>query len=316
MLFRSLSVGLLDVLTLPQRADLARMQLAQARIRLSADVVDQVTQVRQAWVRAVASNALLTYAQQVAQAAQASEALAARMQAVGNFNAITRSKHQLFSAQAQMQLVAAQQLSLSRKEELVRLLGLDAAQAAQLQLPDRLPVLPAQAMQVQAAASQAMQQRLDIRMAQAELDAAARAQGLTDITSRVDVELTAIGGKVDNSGTNTPRTGAQIGVKLPVLDTGDLQRSQMNERTLAAANHLQSVALQAASTLRETHAAYLAAFQIARQYQEEFLPLRQRIAEENLLRYNAMQISVFDLDRKSTRLNSSHSQQSRMPSSA
>ena len=54
-----LTFGLLDVLTLPQRADIARLKLAQAQIKLSADVVDQVTQVRQAWVRVVAARATL-----------------------------------------------------------------------------------------------------------------------------------------------------------------------------------------------------------------------------------------------------------------
>ena len=69
----------------------------------------------------------------------------------------------------------------------------------------------------------------------------------------------------------------------------------MNAQTLAAANRLQAAALEAASGLRETHAAYLSAFGIARQFKDELLPLRQRIADENLLRYNAMQIGVFDL---------------------
>ena len=290
-----LTFGLLDVLTLPQRADIARLKLAQAQIRLSADVVDQVTLVRQAWVRAVAANASLHYAHMVADAAQASDELAARMLAAGNFNALTRSRHQLFHLQAQMQLAAAQQLKLSRTEELVRLLGLDAAQAMQLQLPDKLPDLPTQTIDIQVAATQAVQQRLDIRMAKAELETAARAQGLTGITSRLDVELTVIGGTVNSSGTTTKRSGAQISFKLPLFDAGDMQRTQMNAQTLAAANRLQATALEAASGLRETHAAYLSAFGIARQFKDELLPLRQRIADENLLRYNAMQIGVFDL---------------------
>ena len=290
-----LTFGLLDVLTLPQRADMARLKLAQAQIRLSADVVDQVTLVRQAWVRAVAANASLHYAHMVADAAQASDELAARMHAAGNFNALTRSNHRLFHVQAQMQLAAAQQSKLSRTEEFVRLLGLDAAQALQLQLPDQLPDLPSQALDIQTAATQAVQQRLDIRMAKAELETAARAQGLTGITSRLDVELTVIGGTVNSSGTTTKRSGTQISVKLPLFDAGDMYRMQMNAQTLAAANRLQAAATQAASSLRETHAAYQTAFGIARQFQDEVLPLRQRIADENLLRYNAMQIGVFDL---------------------
>ena len=290
-----LTFGLLDVLTLPQRADLARLKLAQAQLSLSADVVDQVTQVRQAWVRAVAARASLHYAHKVADAALASDELAARMLAAGNFNALTRSKHRLFHVQAQMQLAAAQQSNLSRTEELVRLLGLDAAQALQLRLPDTLPELPVTALSSQDAARQAVQQRLDIRMAKAELETAARAQGLTGITSLLDVDLTVIRGKVTGNGSSVKRSGAEISVKLPLFDAGDMQRAQMNAQTLAAANRLQATAVEAASSLRETHSAYLSAFGIARQFKDELLPLRQRIADENLLRYNAMQIGVFDL---------------------
>jgi outer membrane protein TolC len=290
-----LTFGLLDVLTLPQRADIARLKLAQAQIKLSADVVDQVTQVRQAWVRAVAARAALHYAHKVADAALASDELAARMLAAGNFNALTRSKHRLFHVQAQMQLAAAQQSKLSRTEELVRLLGLDATQALQLQLPDKLPELPVTAISTESAAQQAVQQRLDIRMAKAELETAARAQGLTGITSLLDVQLTVIGGTVNSGGTDTKRSGAQISVKLPLFDGGDMQQSQMHAQTLAAANRLRAAATDAASSLRETHAAYSTAFAIARQFQDEVLPLRQRMADENLLRYNAMQIGVFDL---------------------
>ena len=286
-----LTFGLLDVLTLPQRADIARSKLAQAQLRMSAEVVDQVTQVRQAWVRAVAARASLHYAQQVAEAAQASDELAARMQAAGNFNALTRSKHRMFHLQSQMQLAAAQQQKLMRTEELVRLLGLDTTQAAQLLLPD----IPDQALDVQAAATLAAQQRLDIRMAKAELETAARAQGLTGITSLLDVDLTVIRGKVTGNGSSVKRSGAEINVKLPLFDAGDMQRAQMNAQTLAAANRLQATAVEAASSLRETHSAYLSAFGIARQFKDELLPLRQRIADENLLRYNAMQIGVFDL---------------------
>ena len=252
--------------------------------------------MRQAWVRAVAARAALHYAHKVADAALASDELAARMLAAGNFNALTRSKHRLFHVQAQMQLAAAQQSKLSRTEELVRLLGLDATQALQLQLPDKLPELPVTAISTESATQQAVQQRLDIRMAKAELETAARAQGLTGITSLLEVELTVIGGTVNSGGTDTKRSGAQISVKLPLFDGGDMQQSQMHAQTLAAANRLRAAATDAASSLRETHAAYSTAFAIARQFQDEVLPLRQRMADENLVRYNAMQIGVFDSD--------------------
>ena len=58
---RILSFGLLDLLTLPRRQAIAQSQIAQAKIQLSANVVEQVTQVRQAWVRAVSSGQVLQH---------------------------------------------------------------------------------------------------------------------------------------------------------------------------------------------------------------------------------------------------------------
>ena len=56
---RLLSFGLLDLLTLPTRKGIAEQRIKQTQLRLSSDVVDQVTQVRQAWVRAVAAQQTL-----------------------------------------------------------------------------------------------------------------------------------------------------------------------------------------------------------------------------------------------------------------
>jgi outer membrane protein TolC len=47
--------------------------------------------------------------------------------------------------------------------------------------------------------------------------------------------------------------------------------------------------------IREAYAAYRAAHAIAVRERDEVLPLRQSIAAQDLERYNAAQISVFDL---------------------
>ena len=81
---RILSFGLLDLLTLPTRKGIAERRIKQTQLRLSSDVVDQVTQVRQSWVRAVAAQQTLAYTHQVVASAQASADLAKRMQASWN----------------------------------------------------------------------------------------------------------------------------------------------------------------------------------------------------------------------------------------
>jgi outer membrane protein TolC len=60
-------------------------------------------------------------------------------------------------------------------------------------------------------------------------------------------------------------------------------------------NRVAALGVQAQSEVRESHAAYRTAYELARHYRDEVVPLRKRISEENLLRYNGMLISVFEL---------------------
>jgi len=294
---RLLSFGLLDLLSLPHRQGIAEQRIRQAQLRLTGEVVDQLTQVRQAWVRAVAAAQSLGYARQVHASAEAGAELARRMEAVGNFNKLSRARQQLFYADAATQLAAAQHETTVRREELARLLGLDDAQASALKLPERLPALPKAPLAPEAIGQQAQSARLDIRLAQAGLDAAAQSQGLERISSLTDIELGIRHDTVfDNAaGTRESKKGYEISLRLPIFDTGGLQRDAMNARTLAAMNQLEAVLRAAGSNLRESYSAYRTAYDISRHHRDEVLPLRRAIAEENQLRYNAMLIGVFEL---------------------
>ena len=53
--------------------------------------------------------------------------------------------------------------------------------------------------------------------------------------------------------------------------------------------------IQARSEVREAFSAYRTAFDLSRHYRDEIVPLRKRISEEVLLRYNGMLMSVFEL---------------------
>jgi len=294
---RLLSIGLLDLLTLPQRNAIAQRRIAQSQLRLSLDVIDQVTQVRQAWVKAVAAQQSLSYARQVVDSAQAGAELARRLQAVGNFNKLARARQQVFYADAATQLALVQHTATSTREELTRLLGLTDAQAGQLKLPERLPDLPKAPRNPADVSRLASASRLDIRMAEAAFGAAAKAQGLNFVTSFTDIELGMIRNTVFDNADSTKTTGRgfEISLRLPIFDWGGPQRDAMNAQTLAAANRLEAVVRAAGSNLREGYSAYRTAYDITRHYRDEVIPLRKTISEENVLRYNGMLIGVFEL---------------------
>ncbi len=295
---RLLSFGLLDLLTLPQRNAIAQRRIAHSQLRLSSDVIDHVTQVRQAWVKAVAAQQSLSYARQVVDSAEASAELARRLQAVGNFNKLTRARQQMFYADAATQLAGAQHMATSAREELTRMLGLTDAQAEQLKLAERLPDLPKAPRDPADVSKLASAARLDIRIAQSAFEAAAKAQGLNFVTSFTDIELGIIRNNTvfDNEhGTKTTGRGFEISLRLPIFDWGGPQRDAMNAQTLAAANRLEAAVRAAGSNLRQAYSAYRTAYDITRHYRDEVIPLRKTISEENVLRYNGMLIGVFEL---------------------
>jgi len=294
---RLLTVGLIDLLTYPARQGVARARLAAEEERLGAEVVRKVTDVRKAWVRAVAARERLGYARQVFEAAGAAAELARRMQATGNFGTAQRVRQQGFYADAATQLALAQHEATAGREELVRQLGLAQAQVPLLVLAERLPDLPGTPLQPGEVGAAARSGNLDVHVARAEFEAAARAQGLGAVTSLVDVEGGLRRDTVfDNAeGSRATGRGYELDVTLPVFDWGGMKRDGMNARTLAAGNELEASLRTAGSRLRETYSAYRTAHDIARHYREEVIPLQQTLSEENVLRYNAMLIGVFEL---------------------
>lgn len=292
-----IAFGLLDLLTLPQRYSMAQQKIDQTLLQLTSNVIEHVTQVRQTWVTAVAARQSLFYAKQVHDAAQASAELARLLASAGNFNKIQRARQQTFYADATAKWATAQHAATFAREELIRLFGLTDSQAHHLLLPDRLPDLPKEPLSPAQAGSSTSKTRLDIRLAQAEYEAAAKAQGLALLPSFTDVELGLRYDTVKDrtDGHKTDKRGYEVSVSLPIFDWGDNQRDEMNARTLAAAYRLEATLRAAGSNLRQNYSAYRTAYDIARHYRDEVVPLRKAVSEENLLRYNGMLIGVFEL---------------------
>jgi outer membrane protein TolC len=290
---RALSVSLLDLILLPARLERAELRQRQTRLATSAKVVRLVAEVRQAWVRAVAARQMAAYYGDVREAAEAGAELARRMQSVGNFSRLQRAQHQAFYADAVANQVRALHGATAAREALVRLLGLPAGQVRKLQLLERLPDLPEAPRDEADVAKAALDERLDVQLARADLDGTARDLGLTRVTSVVNgLEL----GGVLNTETGKPsKRGYELELPLPLFDFGDASRAGAEARYLAAANRTAQVAVDADSQVREAYGSYRSAWDLARHYRDEIVPLRKSISDEMLLQYNGMLIGVFEL---------------------
>jgi outer membrane protein TolC len=288
---RFLGIGLTELLTWPWRSDIAQRDIDALRLQLARDVLAHNSEVRAAWVRAVAAQQLVVYHRQVQDAAAASAELARRMQAVGNFSRLQRAREQAFLADATTQLARALAAATVEREALVRKLGLDAGDAERLQLPERLPDLPAQTRHGDEVAQRAMNERLDLLLARAQLGAAQRATGLETV-QLFDIELAA----VSELGPGGERgRGFEAGIRLPLLDPGIALRQASSAKLLAAQNRFEQVRIEAGSVLRERYVLYRSAHDVARHQRDEVVPLKRSITDEMLLKYNGMLVGVFEL---------------------
>ena len=288
---RKLGIGLTELLTWPWRQDAAARELQALRLQLARQVLAHNAEVRAAWVRAVAAQQLLSYQRQVLDAAETGAELARRMQAAGNFSRLQRAREQDFVGSARAQLARAQTAASAERENLVRRLGLDEADAARLRLPEQLPPLPPQPLPADVVAQRAMDERLDLLLARAQLGAAQRTQGLETVRL-FDIELAAVR---DQAADGTRGPGTEVALALPLFDTGGNLRQEASARVRAAQARFEQVRREAGSLLRERYAAYRSAYDVALQQRDEVLPLKRTIGDEMLLRYNGMLASVFEL---------------------
>ena len=292
-LTRAITLPLLDVLLLPARTRQADAAQRRLQLQLATDVLRAADAARDAWVSAVAAGQSARYAEQVRDAAESAGELARRMEAAGNFSALQRAREEAFEADAIDELARARHAQRATREGLVRALGLDATQAAALKLPDRLPDLPSALPEQAPALQSALDQRLDLRLARARLDEVAHAQGLARVTGTIDA-LDIGAERRDQTG--LPREhGVTLSVPLPLLDTGDAVRAGATARYDAALARTAAVAVAAASQLRVADGDRRDAHALALQFRDRLVPLQASIVGENLLRYNGMLASTFDL---------------------
>jgi outer membrane protein TolC len=121
----------------------------------------------------------------------------------------------------------------------------------------------------------------------------AKSLGLTKATGFINV-LHA--GYANTSETGEARkNGYEIELELPLFDFGTTRVTRAESLYRQAMQRTAEVAVNARSQVREAYSAYRTSYDIAKHYREEIVPLRKKIAEENLLRYNGMLIGIFEL---------------------
>jgi outer membrane protein TolC len=285
--------SLLQLVTLPARADIAADRYAQAQLRAASETLRIATEARRALYRAVAAAAQLHYLEQAGETGKTAAELARRLGETGAMNKLDQARNQAFHAETVALIASARLRAGTERERLTRALGLS---GDDLRLPARLPALPPRLRDMSHIEREAVRRRLDLQVARIEVQALAKSQGLTGATRFINLlEVSGIGKTQRENGETARERGFEVELQIPIFDFGEVKVRQAEESYLQAVNRLTAKAVNVRSEAREAYRGYRATYEIAQQYRRGVLPLRKIISDETLLRYNAMQIDVFAL---------------------
>ena len=288
---RSISANVLGLLAWPFARTIEERRFAQAKFNAAGNVLRVAADSRRAFYRAVAAQQTAQFIGRVHQAAEAQAELGRRMYEVGNWSLLDYGREQLLYAEVTVLLAQSRLQAERERSGLARHLGLDPGD--KFLLPARLPDLPAALADGGALEAGALAERLDLRAARAEVEGVGKSLGLTRTTRFINV---AEASYLRNSETGQPRqTGYEISLEIPLFDFGDARVARAEAIYMQAVDRLAARAAAARADVHESWLSYRSAHDIAVHYRDNVVPLRQRLSDEMVYRYNGMLVSVFDL---------------------
>ncbi len=295
-LARLLSFSVIDLLSLPERRNWVQQALAETQTQFVGDLIAHSLQVRQRWLQAIATEAESHLLQETAQLIEAAAELAQNMRAAGNFSQQQADRFAATEAEFKAQLWAAKLRQAQSRAQFAALIGWPQHELAQLKLASHLADLPPQSLSLPDLNAGFLSQRLDVQSSALRLKQALSVAKLALPASLGEVELglrhersQAAGGVADS------KRGIELSFSLPIFNWGSETRQASVVASQAAAWSYQQRLQDAGYQVAQAYQDYLTYYEIARHYQQQVIPVRQRLAQQSLLRYNGMLISVFEL---------------------
>lgn len=282
----------LDLLQLPQRRSIAGAGVRAARARAVAATVELVAAVEADYYRMVAAEQERELHETAFDAASASAEVVERQHTAGNATDLDLARELDLREQARLDLARAALAVATRREELNQRLGLE-GESTRWSVTARLPDVPAAPPALDTLERDAVAANLELAALRAESEAAAGRVWL----ARVRTVLPELGAGValarhDGGGWEA---GPAISIGLPLFNWQQGPRARANAELRRAENLHAATTVELRARARSARQRALQAHAEARHIEGTVLPLRQRILDQTLLQYNAMNASLFEL---------------------
>lgn len=286
-----IAIGLIDLLTLPRRAELARDAFAAMQRDVGAEVHATLAEVESAYFATVGARQVAALHARAAEAATLSAQLAERFHEAGNMTARDLALERSAAAVARLRASEAEQAAADARLALAALLGLP--YAGSWSVPTALPAPAPTNLDVETLVARAGESRLDLAAARLRTEVLAGQLGVTRWTRWTgDIE---VGGERERDAAGNHETGMTLAVEIPLFNQR-ADRVVRGEAELALATiDLQALARDVENEVRHAHAMVTNAAARVAEHQFQLVPQRQAVVARMQEEVNFMISGVFEL---------------------
>jgi outer membrane protein, heavy metal efflux system len=275
------TVDLTQLILRGPRTDSAQAELDAARIRAAAAALDLGYRVRLAYYDVQAAEQQLELYRTAMQAFGASYDAARELRRAGNAIELDVATEQTAYEGARVAVAEAEADLIDARERLNIQLGLFGRSIA-WQVTQRLP---------DPASTLGDLNKLETRAIEASLELAETRAQLLALARQVGVSAGVAAAKHDGIWF----VGPSVHGTVPMFDRLQGSRLAQEAELEGMRERYQANAIEIRATLRAARDRALSAQARVEQYRDTVLPLRERVVQQTLLQYNAMQIGVFQL---------------------
>ncbi len=283
-----IEMDFLSLLYGSMRKSVAKSEFETAKLRVTAAVMDLAGQTRMAFYRVQAEKQMLEMFRQVVLATQAGYDFASHLHEAGNIPELDLFLQRALYEGSKLALAVAEVTLAESREQLNRLMGLWGKDTTWT-VESRLPDIPAEPLKLDNVEKVAIENSIDLAMAREGIVSIGKQLGVIEAMSLVP--RLEIGGELEYEEGDW-KAGPVLGFEIPLFDRNQGQRAAAAAELRRRQWEYHALAVEIRSLVRAARHRLLTARQTALAYQNEILPLQEKILEQVQLQYNAMQVGT------------------------
>jgi outer membrane protein TolC len=269
----------------------ARAELEAAAIDAAGEILDLAYGTRVAFLRYLADRTVRDELEAIVEAMRASYEAARMLRRAGNVRALELLQEEALFQEARLALARSEIEVLEARERLQVLMGLY-GEATEWRAVDALAAPSAPPAEDARLEARAIEASLELRAIDARREASASRVGLARSLGSLPSLQTGLAANHEDRGW---ALGVSAALELPTFDRNQGGIAAARAR-LAELDELEAaLAVRVRSTIRRARNRMANAYARATFYRDTLVPLRERLLEEMVRQYNAMQLGVFEL---------------------